>query len=383
MANLSDYLTAAGAGGGMTALYKSGNYTLVADDLVYSEAGLIHTLPITPNTGDKCSVWDTSDSAGTNAITVLRNGETIMGAADDFSLNMNGGRVDFLYTGTTWVYSYVVQTIQPSTTITHTETEYYYPEAGLNRGTTNPCSAATVKTFSVGNWEPVVYPFTGAWAQCFGTLLPPEKWNTGTLRYRYIWSPSSTNTGLVSTSLRISPTDDSGVITVNDVLAVLQDTPKGVADKIQISSWSTPITPTVFGAGDVGGFRFLLDGSHAFTGTFNLVAIQIEWTWEETLTAAVSNNPNTVSRDITGISDTIVAADAGKVLYCSNAAAQDLGIPDGLPVGFQFIIAWEGVGQPSVSMDGTDTIVGDLTPAAQYKRLHVEKRNATTWWGTA
>jgi hypothetical protein len=209
MTNLSSYFTN-GAAGGMNALYKYSNHTLEALDLIYSEAGLTHTLPITPNTGDLCSVWDVSDNAGSSAITVLRNGETIMGVADDFSLNMNGGRVDFLYSGTTWKYSYVVQTVQNS----------------------------------------------------------------------------------ASQSL-------------------------------------------------------------------------------------------TVSRDITGTTGTIAASDSGKVLYCSNASAQDIGIPDSLDIGTQFIIAWEGVGQPSVSMDGTDTIVGDLTPSLRYKRLHVEKRSATVWWGTA
>ena len=114
-------LAAGGGGGGMTALYKDANFTASADELIYSEAGLTHQLPATPNNGDKVSFWDASDNAGSNAIMVGRNGETIFGVADDFSLNMDGGRVDLMYNVDTWIYSYVVQTIQPDTTVVISE----------------------------------------------------------------------------------------------------------------------------------------------------------------------------------------------------------------------------------------------------------------------
>ncbi len=98
---------AGGGGGGMTALYKTGNFTASADEIIYSDSGLEHTLPITPNTGDRVSFVDAEDDATAQPIIILRNGETIKGVADDFEININGGQVNFMYDGTTWQYSYV------------------------------------------------------------------------------------------------------------------------------------------------------------------------------------------------------------------------------------------------------------------------------------
>ncbi len=99
-----------GGGGGMTVKHKSANYTAVAGEIVFCDSSggaFTVTLPITPSGDDRVTVVDSSGSAGTNNITVARNGETILGAAEDFVLNQNFGKADFSYegVGTDWKHA--------------------------------------------------------------------------------------------------------------------------------------------------------------------------------------------------------------------------------------------------------------------------------------
>jgi hypothetical protein len=368
-----------GGGGGMAALYKDSNYTLVANDLIYSEAGLTHTLPAAPTIGDKCSVWDVSDNAATNAI-------TITDGVNSWSINMNGGRFDFMFNGFVWLYSYVVQTIQPSTVVTRQERKYFTPDNGLINWTATGPSQSTVGAET--NYKLITMDHTSQDFVAINTQLS-KYWNMApTIKVRVYWKVPTTATGDVEFYFRPAraiSNDESQAIAPVGATLILLDTSLGVVDNLYISDW---LTLDVEGVSSVDQliaidmYRYGPNATDTLADSISLLGIEIEYATEETLTAAVSNDPNTVSRDMTGITDTLLASDAGKVIYASNAVAQDLGIPDGLPIGTQFILAWEGVGEPSVSMDGTETIVGDTAPAAQYKRLHVEKRSATVWWGT-
>jgi hypothetical protein len=317
------------------------------------------------------------------------NNSTPDTGAITFSLNMNGGRVDFMYNVDRWIYSYVVQTIQPSSTITRVIRKTLRPNIDLVTGSsgTGPHVVTLGKQYITGSQEVDIFGFTTVanYRRCFTQFDFPDNW-LGRIRARFVWSPTTTNTNIVKFQLRVEGIDEDGVVTGLICAANPEDPGAGVAGGVQVSPWS-----------DWDGNRNTFSPTHSFYGYFqtlpnggtdnndqkDLIAVEYEYEVEETLTAAVSNNPNTVSRNMTGTTDTLLASDAGKVIYASNALAQDLGIPDGLPVGMQFILAWEGVGEPSVSMNGSETIVGDIAPAVQYKRLHVEKRDATTWWGTA
>jgi len=109
---LADEQTIAGSGGGgANAIYKDANYTASADELVFADsavAAFTVTLPAGPSAGDYVGVWDCGDNAGTNNIIVGRNGNTINGAASDFTIGADGGKVDMVYTGSTWEYNYVM-----------------------------------------------------------------------------------------------------------------------------------------------------------------------------------------------------------------------------------------------------------------------------------
>lgn len=95
--------------GGVSALFKTGAYTASAGEIVgvgSDTAEITITLPSSPTTNDYVGVWDADDNAGTNNITVARNGSTIDGASEDFVINLNGGRVDLIYNGSTWKVAY-------------------------------------------------------------------------------------------------------------------------------------------------------------------------------------------------------------------------------------------------------------------------------------
>jgi hypothetical protein len=66
------------------------------------------TLPATPPTGALVVVTDANDSWATNNLTVIRNGSTIEGLAEDLTCDISGISVELIYTGTTWqVYAQV------------------------------------------------------------------------------------------------------------------------------------------------------------------------------------------------------------------------------------------------------------------------------------
>jgi len=94
-------------GGGLTPVFKSGIYTAVAGEAVFCDStggSFTVTLPATPGDADNVVVVDVGGAAGTNNITVARNGSTINGAAADFVIDQNWGGANFAYnnTGTTW-----------------------------------------------------------------------------------------------------------------------------------------------------------------------------------------------------------------------------------------------------------------------------------------
>lgn len=75
---------------------------------IFSDAGLTHSLPGSPQPGDRCRVRDYSKGAGTNAITVQRNGSTINGAAANFTMDEDGQIVTFMCdTAGNWITSSV------------------------------------------------------------------------------------------------------------------------------------------------------------------------------------------------------------------------------------------------------------------------------------
>lgn len=92
--------------GGSSSAWTSitANYTATTGDKIIANttAGAFAiTLPPTPSTGNIVEITDGADWS-VNNVTVLRNGSTVEGGADDIVLNIRGITVQFIYSGTTW-----------------------------------------------------------------------------------------------------------------------------------------------------------------------------------------------------------------------------------------------------------------------------------------
>jgi hypothetical protein len=105
--NTTWIVTVISMSGGITGLFKTANYTAVAGDIVYVDTSAIAItilLPASPATGSTVWVMDANNNATVNNITVGRNGSTIDGVAADFIIDVNAGKMEFIYSGTTWEF---------------------------------------------------------------------------------------------------------------------------------------------------------------------------------------------------------------------------------------------------------------------------------------
>jgi len=97
-------LNDAGFGGGVEYIRKTSNYTVESGEKVIADtsSGIwTLTLPANPSTGDNVVVVD-GGNWSTNNLTVVRNGSTIEGAAENLVMDIEGAEVDFIYDGTSW-----------------------------------------------------------------------------------------------------------------------------------------------------------------------------------------------------------------------------------------------------------------------------------------
>ena len=79
------------------------NKTLVTNDRVFvvPAAGLTITLPLTPSIGQAVRIVDAAGTAGTTNFTIARNGQPIMGTAQDMTVNTNSARLHLVYADAT------------------------------------------------------------------------------------------------------------------------------------------------------------------------------------------------------------------------------------------------------------------------------------------
>jgi hypothetical protein len=97
------WTTPASGGGSFSA--KTTTYTAVSGDNILadtSSASWTLTLPATPTTGNSVQIMDSKGTFGQYPLTVARNGSTIMSAAENMTLDVNGAATTFVYNGTTW-----------------------------------------------------------------------------------------------------------------------------------------------------------------------------------------------------------------------------------------------------------------------------------------
>jgi hypothetical protein len=87
-----------------TTSIKTTTYTAVDRDELFantSGGAFTITLPASPTIGMRVKISDYSGNWATNNVTVARNSENIDGAASDFTLNVNGAWVEFIYVDVT------------------------------------------------------------------------------------------------------------------------------------------------------------------------------------------------------------------------------------------------------------------------------------------
>lgn len=84
---------------------KSANYTAVANDFIYADtstASFTITLPATPLANDVVAIMDNTSSFATNPLTVARNGNNIMGLAEDMVVDVDNISFELIFNGTEW-----------------------------------------------------------------------------------------------------------------------------------------------------------------------------------------------------------------------------------------------------------------------------------------
>ena len=100
------YISTTGTAG-VTTKEVSGNYNAVVNDRILADsqtAPFTITLPASTTLllNDTIQIIDATQSAGTNAITIGRNGALIQGSAEDLTFDITGGIVTLIYVGPTY-----------------------------------------------------------------------------------------------------------------------------------------------------------------------------------------------------------------------------------------------------------------------------------------
>jgi len=93
-----------GLGGGNPWSSTASSITIAANDRYFVDTSsnpITITLPASPQTGDQVSLVDLSGTFDTNNLTVARNGNNIMGAAADMTVNVENAGIQLVYTGAT------------------------------------------------------------------------------------------------------------------------------------------------------------------------------------------------------------------------------------------------------------------------------------------
>jgi len=95
----SDYVQARALGGGVTYNATSSNITLEKGNayIVDTSSARTLTLPATGTLGDEIKIIDGTGQAGTNNITINRNGHKIQGLTDNLVINVNRAAQGLVY----------------------------------------------------------------------------------------------------------------------------------------------------------------------------------------------------------------------------------------------------------------------------------------------
>ena len=89
----------AASGGGT--IYTASDNEIIMTDTATNDDIMTVKLPLNAVAGDRVMILDGKDDWSNNNVTVDRNGHNIDGAASDFTCNVNGGWVEFIYMDST------------------------------------------------------------------------------------------------------------------------------------------------------------------------------------------------------------------------------------------------------------------------------------------
>ena len=84
-------------------VHTSGTKQLAVNDrvLVIPAANMTITLPLTPSVGNEVRIVDAAGTAAATNFTIARNGERIMGTAENMTVNTNSARLHLVYVDST------------------------------------------------------------------------------------------------------------------------------------------------------------------------------------------------------------------------------------------------------------------------------------------
>jgi hypothetical protein len=101
----TNYILTSVATGAFINVDVTSNVTAVASQLLWvntSSGAITVTLPLTPAKGDTIRVVDIANSFDTNALTIARNSQPIMGTTEDLTVSTEGASFDIIYSNSTY-----------------------------------------------------------------------------------------------------------------------------------------------------------------------------------------------------------------------------------------------------------------------------------------
>lgn len=99
------YITTTGTTQTTTSTVAAGPYAAVAEERILADVSggaFTINLPASPLVGDTIQIIDVTGSAGTNNITVGRNGQEIQNLAEDLIIDINNSITTLVYSGVTY-----------------------------------------------------------------------------------------------------------------------------------------------------------------------------------------------------------------------------------------------------------------------------------------
>jgi hypothetical protein len=260
-------------------VYKTSAYTAESGERVMCGtdiASFTVSLPASPLAGHSVGVWDAGNNALTNNITIDRNGETIDGLAVNDTLDVSGGHFEYIYNGTTWKRAFWAPGGLQLSNVVGVATDQFDPYRFTQ------ISGETTRVQIAGRLDALQCPASGYnWMSSIYAF--PKKWDGGQIRFRILWSPSTTDTGDIDFSLYGMVVEDGDLVSASltNVGPTLVDTAGGTVDAFQLSPWSswTSIETAV------GENPFMLRlqgngsaGTYTFTGLANVFWMQLQYT---------------------------------------------------------------------------------------------------------